>query len=619
MEERKKEKDLSYRELLEKVPQKTGVYLFKDAKAKILYIGKAKQLKNRVRSYFSRDDTRPFSHLLRPKISTIDWIVTDNEKEALILEDSLIKQYKPRYNIDLRDDKSFLNILLTVQGKYPRLSVGRPRTGAEKGTICFGPYPSAEKAREVVKLIRKVFPVRTCSMAKFRAQSRPCLNHQLGICLAPCCEPVPVGEYARMVKRIQLLLSGKGEEFLDQLRTEMKEASGTMNYERAALLRDRIKALENVLIRQRLVSSRPDDQDIVGFHREGDRVALDVFSVRSGRLLKSAPYSFNGVKLDNAEVLGSFLSQYYRAPREIPAEIILPFEPDEVGLVQELLPERAEAKVRVRILKRPSRKSLLSLARENARVYLLSLLPKGGNVLEELQSVLHLPALPRRIEAFDVSHLGGTRAVGVSVCFRDGEPDPNEYRRYRIKIAPGHDDLAMLHEIVHRRFRRLRDEKAAQPDLVLIDGGKGQLAAALQAFADLKIPPPPAIALAKGRGRKTDEGGTRLKEEGIYLPGRKNPLRPKSRTPVMRFLDRVRDEAHRFAITYQRRKRKEIIRSELDDIPGIGPARRRLILRHFGDMKKVREATLEEIAGIKGVGRKQAEKVYRAFHSSPDS
>ena len=613
MEGKRGNESVSYHELLEKVPRKTGVYLFRDAKGKILYIGKAKQLKSRVRSYFSPDETRPFSHLLRPKINKIDWIVTGNEKEALILEDSLIKQYQPRYNIDLKDDKSFVNIILTAKDAYPRLYVGRSRTGKEEGSICFGPYPSAEKAREVVRLIQKVFPVRTCSMTKFRAQSRPCLNHQLGICLAPCCEPVPEEEYSGMIKRIRLLLSGKGQDLLDQLHSDMKEASRAMRYERAALIRDRIQALESVLIRQRLVSPRPEDRDIFGYHREGDRVAMVIFSVRAGRLLQSSPYIFNGVRLDDREVLGSFLTQYYQAPREIPAEIILPFEPDDFSLVQELISDRAGGKGHIRTLKKAARKSLFRLAQENARVYLLSHFPQAGNVLEGLQKMLRLPALPRRVEAFDVSHLGGTNAVGASVCFRDGEPDKNEYRRYRIQMSPGHDDLVMLHEIVCRRYKRVSGEGGPLPDLVLIDGGKGQLGAALQAFSDLGIPPPPVVALSKGRGKKPSGPGRMAQEEGIYLPGRKNPLRPKSRTTEMRFLDRIRDEVHRFAITFQKKKRKEIFRSELDDIPGIGPTRRKALLMHFGGMEKLRDASVDEIAGVSGIGKKQAETLFHAI------
>ena len=595
---------------LEQVPERTGVYLFRDGKGKVLYVGKAKDLKSRVRNYFTGEDARPSVRYLTPKIRGLEWIVTANETEALILEDNLIKKFKPHYNIRLRDDKSFVSLVLTAGEKYPRLYVGRSRTTPEKDSLIFGPYPSADSARQALKLIRKIFPFRTCKTSQFRNRARPCLNYEIGLCLGPCAGKVGEAEYARIVREVRFILSGKGEELVGKLTREMQEASQGLNYEKAALLRDRVQALEKILIRQRLSSPHLSDRDVIGFHREGNLAVVVVFSVRGGKLGKSEPYSFKGVRIGDAELLGSFLSQYYHPPREIPPEIILMIEPEDRAMLEGYLSEKAGGRVRVGVVSRPPQKSLLHLARENARAFSLSILSQGsGKPLKAVQDALHLPRLPRRIEAFDLSHLSGSNAVGAMVTFQDGEPDKDNYRRFRIKEAPGQDDLVMLYEVVTRRFRRLKEEEIDFPDLVLIDGGRGQLQAAEKALADLEVAPPPLAALAKGRTFNN-------KEEGIYLPGRKNPLRLKARHPALRFLDRIRDEVHRFVITYQRKSRKKILDTELDRLPGVGPARRQALLQHFGSWDKIKEATVEELSKISGLGPKQAEKIYQKIRKA---
>ncbi|MCX5859856.1 MAG: excinuclease ABC subunit UvrC [Proteobacteria bacterium] len=595
---------------LGRVPERTGVYLFRDGKGKVIYVGKAKKLSSRVRNYFTGEDSRPSVRYLRPRIADIEWVVTANETEALILEDNLIKKFKPHYNIRLRDDKSFVSLVLTAGEKFPRFYVGRSRTTPEKGSLIFGPYPSADSARQALKLIRKIFPFRTCKTSQFRNRARPCLNYEIGLCLGPCAGKVGEEEYARIIREVKVILSGKGEELVGKLMREMQEASKGLNYEKAAILRDRIQALEKILIRQRLSSPHLADRDVIGFHREGNLAAVVVFSVRGGKLGKSEPYSFKGVRIGDAELLGSFLSQYYHPPREIPPEIILMIEPEDRAMLEGYLSEKAGGRVRIAVVSRPPRKSLLHLARENARAFSLSILSQGsGKPLKAVQDALHLPSLPRRIEAFDLSHLSGSNAVGAMVTFQDGEPDKDNYRRFRIKEAPGQDDLAMLYEVVTRRFRRLKDEGSDFPDLVLIDGGRGQLQAAEKALADLGVAPPPLAALAKGRTYNN-------KEEGIYLPGRKNPLRLKARHPALRFLDRIRDEVHRFAITYQRKSRKKAMETELDRLPGIGPARRKALLQHFGSWEKIREATVEELSQVSGLSPKQAEKIYQQIRKA---
>lgn len=591
---------------LEQVPERTGVYLFRDGKGKVLYVGKAKDLKSRVRNYFTGEDSRPSVRYLTPKIRGVEWIVTANETEALILEDNLIKKFKPHYNIRLRDDKSFVSLVLTAGEKFPRLYVGRSRTTPEKDSLIFGPYPSADSARQALKLIRKIFPFRTCKTSQFRNRARPCLNHEIGLCLGPCAGKVGEAEYARIVREVKVILSGKGEELVGRLTREMQESSRELNYEKAAILRDRIQALEKILIRQRLSSPHLSDRDVIGFHREGNHAVVVVFSVRGGKLGKSEPYFFKGVRIGDAELLGSFLSQYYHPPREIPPEIILMIEPEDRAMLEGYLSEKAGGRVRIGVVSRPPQKSLLHLARENARAFSLSLLTQGsGKPLKAVQDALHLPCLPRRIEAFDLSHLSGSNAVGAMVTFQDGEPDKDNYRRFRIQMAPGPDDLAMLYEVVTRRFRCLKEEESDFPDLVLIDGGRGQLQAAERALANLGVTPPPLVALAKGRINNN-------KGEGIYLRGRKNPLRLKPRHPALRFLDRIRDEVHRFAITYQRKSRKQVLDTELDRLPGVGPARRKALLQHFGSWEKIREASVEELSQVPGLGRKQAEKFYEA-------
>jgi len=595
---------------LEQVPERTGVYLFRDGKGKVLYVGKARDLKSRVRNYFTGEDSRSSVRYLTPRIRGVEWIVTANETEALILEDNLIKKFKPRYNIRLRDDKSFVSLVLTAGEKFPRLYVGRSRMTPEKDSLIFGPYPSADSAREALKLIRKIFPFRTCKTSQFKNRARPCLNYEIGLCLGPCGGKVGEAEYARIIREVKVILSGRGEELVGKLTREMQESAKELNYEKAAVLRDRVQALEKILIRQRLSSPRLSDRDVIGFHREGNLAAVVVFSVRGGKLNQSEPYSFQGVRIGDAELLGSFLSQYYHPPREIPPEIIIMFEPEDRVMLEGYLSEKAGGRVKVGVVSRPPRKSLLHLARENARAFSLSILSQGsGKPLKDVQDALHLPRLPRRIEAFDLSHLSGSNAVGAMVTFQDGEPDKDNYRRFRIKEASGQDDLAMLYEVVTRRFRRLKDEGSDFPDLVLIDGGRGQLQAAERALADLGVTPPPLAALAKGRTYNN-------KEEGIYLPGRKNPLRLKPRHPALRFLDRIRDEVHRFAIAYQRKSRKQALETDLDRLPGVGPARRKALLQHFGSWEKIKEATVEELAQVPGVPEKKAREIFESLKDS---
>ncbi len=592
---------------LETLAPSPGVYLLKDRAGKVLYVGKAKSLRSRVRAYFrpsgeGEGDGRFQVRFLMRKVRAFDTIITTSEKEALILENNLIKQYKPRYNIRLKDDKSYLSAKITNHA-WPRITV--TRRIVKDGGRYFGPFGSADGLRETIDVIRKVFPLRTCSDTVFRNRSRPCLEYQIKRCLGPCCLPVDRAEYEKHLHAAQMLLEGRNHELVREMRDQMKDHAARLEFEQAAKIRDRLRAIEKTVERQTVLHHWGIDQDVFGLYREGGFIEAIVLIVRGGKLTSTQSWSFQDLEFADEDVLSDLLTQYYYGERSIPDEVIVPVAIEDAEVRAELLSERRGKKTEFLVPQRGEKLRLLEMAQENARQ---SFAARRDNehtrekMLEELRTRLRLRNTPKRIECYDISNLQGSMVVGSQVTFEEGEPDKNLYRRYRIRGFLGQDDFASLHEVLTRRLERAARENQF-PDLWVIDGGKGQLNVALDVLRTFKLDDQiECVSLAKQHvlnDRRARE--VAKSEERVFLPNRKDPIvLPKNSTALF-LLVRIRDEAHRFAITYNRElRRRARMRSVLDDIEGIGPVRRRALLRHFGSLKRIREASLDEIAAVKG-------------------
>ncbi len=616
------------RERVDRLPTEPGVYLMRDRRGKIVYIGKAINLRARVRSYFSGGDERPFVALLDDLLGEIEIIIVRNEKEALLLESSLIKQHQPRFNVLLRDDKSFICLRLDEREEWPRLEVVRAQTvhgrlGEEvaraRGVRIFGPYSSAWSIRETLRLVNRHFRLRTCSDHQFeqcRRDHRPCMQYQIGRCPGPCVGAIDQETYRTNVKDLVLFLEGREATVLDRLRERMEAASEALQFEAAARFRDQLAAVEQSLEKQRTVSPEKIDRDVMGFHREADRLLIYLLYIRGGKLIGGRTFPFKGQEFPTEELLASFAALYYGEGNPIPDELLLPLELDEAGSLEELLNEkRAEVRGRrVAVLtpKRGAKAELVEMARKNAESSFKETKRTGDEthaMLSRLQQALGLVALPRRIECFDISLFQGREAVGSKVALLDGEPDKARYRRYRIKTVSGTDDFAMLYEVLTRRIKQ-----GDLPDLFLIDGGKGQLGSVAAAMRDAGIKLDLA-SLAKSRaleGAPSEE--VEHSAERVFVEGRKDPIVLKQNSPELFMLARARDEAHRFAITYHRALRsRSTIRSAVSDIPGVGETRRKALLRHFGSMTRLRAATEEELAAVDGIGPALAKTIHEAL------
>ncbi len=588
---------------LDTIPAKPGVYLLKDKHGTVVYVGKAKSLRARVRSYFRGGDERHQVRFLVARVTDIDTLVTANDKEALILENNLIKQYKPRYNIRLKDDKSYVSVKVTVQDAWPRILVTRKIV--KDGSRYFGPFHSAQAVRETLDTIRKVIPLRTCTDTVFRNRSRPCLEYQIKRCLGPCCLPVDPEEYRRHLRQAILLLEGKSSQLVRQLRAEMAEAAEETRFEEAARLRDRIQAVEKTQERQQMVTHWGGDQDIFGLYREGGFVEIQVLFVRNGKLTGNQSYSLHDIELPDEEVLEQVLTQFYQGERYVPDTVLLPVDLEDADTRAELLSERRGRRIEVLRPQRGDKVRLLEMAMENARQSFQERQDsddKRAKMMAELQSRLHLRSAPKRVECFDIANIQGALAVGSMVTFDEGEPDKNRYRRFRVKTVAGADDFAMMYEVLRRRYRRAR-EQGDFPDLLVVDGGIGQLNVALAVLRELEIDAVDAVGLAKARTERAPrEAEVRGSEERVFLPNRKNPVILRRNSNALFMLQRIRDEAHRFANTYHQELRgRESVRSLLDSIPGVGPKRRRRLLRHFGSVKRMRVASAEQIAEVPGI------------------
>ncbi len=611
-------KGVALDETLAAVQARPGVYLLKDKHGKVIYVGKAKNLRVRVRTYFRGGDERSQVRFLMQRVADLETLVTTNDKEALILENNLIKQYKPRYNIRLKDDKSYVSVKVTTRDAWPRILVTRKIV--KDGSKYFGPYHSAYSVRETLDTIRKVIPLRTCSDGVFRNRSRPCLEFQIKRCLAPCCLPVDREVYQSHLREALMLLEGKSQQLVRQITAEMTRAAEELRFEDAARLRDRIRAIERTQEKQQMVAYWGVDQDIFGLYREGGFIEAQVLFVRQGKLTGNQAYSFEDFDFSDEEVLEMLMTQFYQGERYIPDEILVPVDLDDADVRAEYLSERKGKKIAIFRPQRGDKARLLEMGAENAAQSFRERQDAGHKrerMSEELQRKLHLRNAPKRIECFDISNIQGRLAVGSMVTFDEGEPDKNRYRRFRIKTVPGADDFRMMYEVLQRRFTRAKAE-ADFPDLLVVDGGKGQLNVAVQVLQELQITEVDVAGLAKDRvARSPHSTAIEHSEERVFLPNRKNPVVLKRNSNALFLLQRVRDEAHRFAITYHRQLRsKERLRSVLDSIPGVGPTRRKRLLKHFGSLRRIRDATVEALVEVPGVSPVLAAQIQEALASA---
>jgi excinuclease ABC subunit C len=601
---------------IDHLPTNPGVYLFKDNKGTILYVGKAGNIKHRVSSYFQKPTGKDLKTLtMLEKVADIDTIVTDTEKEAYILENNLIKEHRPRYNVKLRDDKNYPCLRLSVEEEFPTLSIVR-RIKKDR-SIYFGPYPSATSLKETLKLIRRLFPIRTCLDSKFYHRLRPCINYEMDRCVGPCCGKIDPIQYQEIVHQVRMFLEGKNKDLVERLKKRMEEESEQLHFEKAAKIRGQIRHIEEVIEKQKIVSRDFLDQDVIGFHRQDHTIIIHPLFVRGGKLLGGKGFTFPSFGLPDEEVLFSFLHQYYREGKFIPDQILVPKAVPEQTLVEQRLTELKGKKVRVLIPVKGDKKYLLQMACENAEKFLLSeveIEKDREKLLETLKERLHLRNIPRRIEAFDISNLQGGYAVGSMVTFENGDPVKEKYRHYKIKTIKGADDYGMMYEVLLRRYQKAIQENDL-PDLVLLDGGRGQLNVAQEVFKELKIKEIDLIGLAKERTIEVPHRSLpRKSEEKIFHPQYKEPLALGRHSSLLHLLDRIRDEAHRFAITYHKKVRtKETIKSELGEIPGIGTVRQKELLKYFGSIEKIKKATVEELAKAPKMNLRLVQRIYDFF------
>ncbi len=603
---------------LSKYPTAPGVYQMIGPADEILYVGKAKQLRNRLRSYFSvAGDGRAHIPLLMQKVQRVEVIVTDTEKEALLLENTLIKKHRPRYNIDLRDDKTYVSVRIDLQEDFPALQI--VRQVKNDGAHYFGPYSSAGAIRQTLKEIYRIFPLRHSSIERCSKRGRPCLFHQIGQCSAPCHGKISRGDYRLLVNGVIDLLEGRESEVIRLLQAQMQAAASEMRFEDAARLRDQIASIEKSVEKQKVADYGGGNQDVIGLHQDGGEVEVVLLFIRQGKLIGRRSYPLRWT-LDLSELLSGFLQEYYSRDVILPDQLLLPFALEDSTLLAEWLTEKRGRKVSLLAPQRGEKKRLCLLAERNACE---SFRQRGSRrdareqLLAELQSKFQLTQLPRRIECFDISNVQGSHAVGSMAVLVDGEPEKAEYRRFQIKTVIGADDYASLAEIVRRRLQRGLAEQNL-PQMILIDGGKGQLGVLSEVLAEFGLTGQVgAVGIAKSRVFANVRGNAvERSEERFFLPGRKNPLSFRSGSATLFLLERLRDEAHRFAISYHRKLRsKAHLSSSLEQVPGVGPARRKALLKYFGSLKRVRAASLEELQQMPGLPESLAVSIYQFLHN----
>ena len=599
----------SLKDKVSRLPTSPGVYIMKDSRSRILYIGKAVNLRSRVRSYFGKsNDGRLFIRLLMERIDDLDCILTETEDEALILENNLIKKHRPLYNVRLKDDKTYVSIKVTLSEEWPRVMVTRRYKAGED--LYFGPYGSSTAVREMLRVIKTVFPLRTCTNGFFRNRTRACLEYEIGRCTAPCVDLISKEDYMEDVSQVVMLLKGKSRELERIIEKRMKAASENRLYELAARYRDQLAAIGKVFETQKVEEFRLGDIDAFSIIREGNFVAIQEVLVREGKIISSRTHSFR-TELRRAEVLSSFLTQCYLTDRYIPPEVLCDSDFRDRELLESWLSEKRGRRSRITLPQRGDKAAIIRLANRNAHNSFRierDEQERMETLLESLEKHLELPGAPRRIECYDISNFQGSLAVGSIVSFEDGKPVRDRYRKYRIQTVVGADDFRCMKEVLERRLERgIKDGDL--PDLVLVDGGKGQLSSALKVLKEIGLSSLPVAALAKERRRKQTT-------ERIFLPGRKNPIALAQDTPESLYLQRIRDEAHRFAIRYHRElRRRDAMKTGLEDIPGIGKKRQQALLDRFRTLEKIRGASTEELSEV--IGDKLALDLQSALKQRP--
>jgi len=602
---------VSLQEKLKEIPRSAGVYLYKDSAGKTIYIGKAKNLRSRVRSYFQ---ARPFDRktdALVRQIQDVEFIVTDNEVEALILEATLTKKHKPRYNVNLKDDKSYPHLKLTINEPFPKAVI--TRRIQNDGALYFGPFLPASLARKTIDLINRSFQLRTCDIEIDGKAPRPCLEYHIKRCLGPCVKGLCTPEqYQEAVKDVRLLLEGRNKELADNLEERMMQASANLRYEMAAKYRDLRKTVIRLSEQQKMATSPERDVDIFAYYREGRRLALQLFTMREGHIVGRREFFWEDLPEDDfdpASFLSDVLAQYY-ATDYVPKEINVPVDIEDRELLEAALSKRKGRKVRILYAQRGEKRDLIDLGEKNAKLAFEQrfrvLKPDMKLVLEELQETLELPRFPARIESFDISHIQGAENVAGMVVCENGRMNRSEYRKFKIKGVAGSNDVASMRETVFRRYRRVLDEGKPLPDLILIDGGKGQLSGAAEAMRELDLEAIPMVGVVKPPLRHREVSHLLVKgreDEPVYLD---------SHSLILRLLQMIRDETHRFAVTYHR-KRRELrdFTSELTAIPGVGNKRKTRLLRHFGSIQRVADAGVSELSPF--VGLKTAQEINEHF------
>ncbi len=603
---------------LDALPAQPGVYVFRDRRAAVLYVGKAASLRSRVRSYFlaSTGDTRYFIPRLADEIGDLETFVTRSEKEAALLENNLIKEHQPRYNVKLRDDKEYLSLRLDPKAAWPRLEVvRRPR---HDGALYFGPYHSATSARATLRLVNRHFQLRTCTDGELAARVRPCLQHQIKRCPGPCVLPVDRAHYGEQVASVGMFLDGRHDELVRELAARMSDAATKLEYEQAGVYRDQLRAVERVREEQRVESSRDVDQDIVGFYREGEQIELALLMVRGGRLIGVRTYELK-LPLPDDEVIASFVAEYYGRGAFVPDEVLLPLAVEAMeGLAGALGEKRGGRAPKVHFPQRGTLVRLVQMATENAQHAFREKARAKQDVAERLAQVqkrLRLATLPRRIECIDVSHTGGTDTVAAIVAMRDGELDRKAYKSFHVRRVSGGDDYGAMYEVLTRRFRRGREGDGGWelPDLLIVDGGKGQLGVALAALRDLGVTTLPVAGLAK---EKENVLGEKLVDR-VYLPGQKNPVPLREGSSALYFLAQLRDETHRVsnALRVKLGKRRRL-RSGLSDVAGVGPRTAKLLLKTLGSLRAVLAADEAALLAA-GATKRQARAIHAHFASLP--
>jgi excinuclease ABC subunit C len=596
-----------FQEQLKALPIKPGVYLLKDDTGKVLYVGKAASLRHRVRSYFGAPRTlAPKLQKLAARTRDLDFIVTDSEQEALILECNLIKKHHPPHNVSLKDDKSYPYIKVSLNEEWPRVFL--TRRFEDDGGRYFGPFANAKAVRRTLDLLRKLF--RYCSPRGVITgkKPRPCFDFYINRCVGACSGEITKEEYRRIIEQVILFMEGRQEIIIRDLRHRMEEAARALEFEKAISLRDQLQAVESITERQKISSTTKNDEDVIAFAREKNEACVQIFFIRGGRLIGKEYFILEGT-LDEepGQIMASFIGQFYGSAPYVPPRILLQTEPYDTSVILSWLEEKRGGKVSLKVPQRGGKKMLVDMVAENATAALQQLRAKWltdtgktATALKELEEQLHLLKPPKRVECYDISDIRGTSAVGSMVVFENGRPRPSNYRRFKIKTVTGNDDYAMMQEVLRRRFKRANLQAssswAVMPDLVLIDGGRGHLNSAIEVMQELGIDTVPLASLAK-------------ENEEVFLPDAAEPLILPRNSQALYLLQRIRDEAHRFALSYHLKVRRKTTMTSALEVPGIGPKRRRALMKQFGSVRRIKEASVEEIAAVPGITRALAERV----------